>query len=841
MKIIKNCREQFLTPRSGDRGRYAVKKSALRCAVAAAMGLAATAHGQLSLEEVVVTARKQMEVAQDVPIAITALSSAQLDRAAIGNFEEATALTPGFKVNASSFSPLAPNLSLRGSVQNSVNITDDASVGIYSDGVYIARPFGLGVDLVDLADVQVLKGPQGTLFGRNTTAGALLLNSNSPELGQFSGSISGTGGQDLKKVEAVVNVPLGDMFALRVAHLDARRDDYVTNLAQDPDNPLYTQYNNPAATPPQLYTAQKRTTTKIGGYESELTRVKLRFAPTDDFDAVLSHEEYWKDLAGPARETVWLGNGPMPFSRSDDVVSLDFDPRSWTRTRTDILTLTYETDALGELKFIASQREYKTLNESDYDGGALANKNVGRRHGSWGRAGGEQETYELQWTNSFLDERVDFTSGLTYFKEEGSYYDYSYGQDLRSEVNRAAILAAAGTAASPAGGNGAQIDDNAKGIYAQATWHINDVSNLTVGLRYSEDEKSAIVYGTSGQVAIGQLPTWDFDAYFANPTGYYNRTIGQPLSIIDDTERFSSTDWMVSYDYKLTDDIMAYAKVSTGYRAGGFNSRGSNDPNAVPFTFKPEELLEYELGLKADFLDGRLRWNTAIYSNETTDKQFTVVIPNPNPNVPPGTANKNAGQAESRGLETELTWLLHDNWSIAASYAYIDAKITEIEDPATGEKVDKRFIPDQFMVPKHEYTFSLNYDQEFGNFKLSGTAMWHWVDEMSFATSSPDQFHKELELDPAADNIASTVPLGYSLDYYRAMAKSVSTDAHGMLNLNLTVSPLDERFSITLWGKNVLDERAKNFAITNFGTAYQYVSATYTEPRTYGVTVKANF
>ncbi|MET0378715.1 MAG: TonB-dependent receptor [Spongiibacteraceae bacterium] len=811
------------------------KKLALCCAVGtASLGLTSFSYGAVGIEEVVVTARKQMEVVQDVPIAITALTADNFARAAISTFEEATALTPGFKVNASSFSPLAPNLSLRGSVQNSVNITDDASVGIYSDGVYIARPFGLGVDLLDISDLQVLKGPQGTLFGRNTTAGALLINTNNPELGQFSGSISGTGGQDIKGTEVVLNVPLGDMFALRVGHLDSKRDDYVTNLAQDPTDPNYTKYG--------AYVPQKRTTTKIGGWDSELSRVKLRFAPADNIDVVLSHEEYDKELAGPARQQVWMGTpGPVAYDKDGEATSLDFDPRSVASTKTDILTVTYETDAFGELKFIASQRDYKSLNESDYDGGGLANKNVGRRHGSWGRAAGEQETYELQWTDAFFDDAIDMTSGITYFKEEGSYFDYSYGPDLRNQANQAAILAAAGTAAAPAGGNGAQTDDNAIGAYTQATWHITDASNLTLGLRYSEDEKSAKVYGTSSQVAIAQLPTWNFSQYFNNPTGYYNRTIGQPLSIIDETKKFTSTDWLISYDYKITDDILTYVKASTGYRAGGFNSRGSTDPNAVPFTFKPETLIEYELGLKADFLDGKLRWNTAVYWNETEDKQFTVLIPNPLPNVPPGTANKNAGKAQSKGFETEVTYLLTENLSISGSYAYIDAQIKSIEDQATGDDVSSDRIPDQFMVPENEYTLSLNYDQDFSNFKLAGTATYHWVEAMSFATTSPAQFFYELETLPATDVIASTAPLGYSLEYYESMVNAVRTDSYGTLNLNVTASPLDERFSVTLWCKNVLDERAKNFAITNFGTAYQYVSATIIEPRTYGFTVKAHF
>jgi len=811
-----------------------IKKTALCCAIGTlSLGIHSLAHAAVALEEVVVSARKQMEVVQDVPVAITAITADTFERAAIGTFEEATALTPGFKVNASSFSPLAPNLSLRGSVQNSVNITDDASVGIYADGVYIARPFGIGVDLVDIADVQVLKGPQGTLFGRNTTAGALLLNTNNPELQQFSGSIAGTGGGDLRSTEAIFNIPLGDTLAFRLAYQDASRDDYVTNRAQNPTDPLYTQYG--------AYVAQKRTTTKIGGYDSDTLRAKLRWMPVDNLDIVFSHEEFEKELKGPARHTVWLGNNREVAVDDPDEVSLDFDPLSATTTKTEILTVTYETENWGEIKFIGAIRDFTSLNEADYDGGALANRNVNRRHGSWGRAAGEQKSYELQWTSSFLDDRIDLTTGVTYFEEQSSYFDYSYGQDLRSEANRAALLATAGTALAPAGGNGAQTDDDAMGMYAQGIWHISDETNLTLGLRGSRDTKSAKVYGTTSQVAIAQLPNWDFNYYFNNARGYYNRTIGQPLSIIDDSKDFSSTDWLVSIDHKFTDDIMGYAKVSTGYRAGGFNSRGSNDPNAVPFTFEPESLIEYELGVKADFLDGKLRWNTAVYLNETEDKQFTVLIPNPNPNVPPGTANKNAGKAEAKGFETEITYLVHDNWSVSASYAYIDAQIKEIIDQETGENVSADRIPEQFMVPKNEYTIGVNYDQDFGGYTVSGSATYHWVEDMSFSTSSPGQYYYELETRPANDGIAGTVPLGYTQEYYEDLVKSVRTDAYGLLNLSISVSPQDERFSVTLWGKNVLDERARNFAITNFGSAYQYVSSTYTEPRTYGVTVKAKF
>src|SRR5690606_34484176 len=246
-----------------------------------------------------------------------------------------------------------------------------------------------------------------------------------------------------------------------------------------------------------------------------------------------------KELKGPARHTVWLGNNREVAVDDPDEVSLDFDPLSATTTKTEILTVTYETENWGDIKFIGAISDITSLNEADYDGGALANRNVNRRHGSWGRAAGEQESYELQWTSSFLDDRIDLTTGVTYFEEQSSYFDYSYGQDLRSEANRAALLAPPGTALAPAGGHGAQTDDDAMGAYAQGIWHITDETNLTLGLRASRDTKSAKVYGTTSQVAIAQLPNWDFNYYFNNPTGYYNRSIGQPLSIIDDSKDFS--------------------------------------------------------------------------------------------------------------------------------------------------------------------------------------------------------------------------------------------------------------------------------------------------------------
>src|SRR5690606_17180799 len=268
---------------------------------AISMSIATPAVMAAALEEIIVTARKREEAIQDIPVAVTAVTGEMLERSALINFEEASAVTPGFQVRASGNSPQAPYFSIRGSVQNEVIVTSDPSVGIYVDDVYIARPWGVSTDLLDLQSVQVLKGPQGTLFGRNSTAGAVLLQTNDPILEEFSGTVSLTEGTDDSRQKVILNVPLGDKFAFRVAHQNNERDDYVDNLAQNPNNPLYTQYNDTIA-----YAPTKTTNTKIGGYENTMTRAKILFAPIDGLEMVISYEDYEANFRGSLNDTTWL-------------------------------------------------------------------------------------------------------------------------------------------------------------------------------------------------------------------------------------------------------------------------------------------------------------------------------------------------------------------------------------------------------------------------------------------------------------------------------------------------------------------------------------------------------
>jgi outer membrane receptor protein involved in Fe transport len=205
---------------------------------------------------------------------------------------------------------------------------------------------------------------------------------------------------------------------------------------------------------------------------------------------------------------------------------------------------------------------------------------------------------------------------------------------------------------------------------------------------------------------------------------------------------------------------------------------------------------------------------------------MTAILVSPTGGVP-GTSVANAGRARAKGFETEFTYLLADNWSIAGSYAYIDSEVTEKKEG--GVSVPSNELPLPRYIPENQWSLVLNYDQEFSAFKLTGTATYTWIDEILGNDKSVTSLYQD-----SGGNL--------TMEQARSAVDAYASDAYGLLSLNLMVSPLDDRYSVSLWCKNVLDERkisSTNSQIT--GSTYQYVSGRYTEPRMWGVTLTANF
>jgi iron complex outermembrane receptor protein len=775
-----------------------MKKKKLSVAIlAAAVGITGTtvsgvSHAQsVALEEVVVTARKREEFLQEVPVAITAVSGEVMEQSGVFKFEDITKVTPGFTTTASPSNETALALTLRGQVQNDVLITLDPSVGVYLDGLYIARAYGLNADLLDLQTVQLLKGPQGTLFGRNSTGGAMLLQTNDPQLEEFNISGSLTGGGDLTGYKAVVNVPIGETMAFRVAHQSQERDDYIRNVS---------------------------TGSSLGGFETETTRAKFRIAPTDTLDVVLTYDKFGYDSSRMPRNIVWAGVNPINgngraaaagsgawvgvFDENDDKVANTFDASSWSDTETYYGVVNWDSP-IGEVKLTAGHREVKTQVHFDLDGAPAAT------HGSHGRGEMEQDSIEVQLTNSLFNDRLELVVGAMYFEESATSADYTSGSNGPN-----AVIPGIGPFSAVYYG---EQEVESLGLYTQGTFELTDNSHLTLGLRYSKDEKellqkaglsSAGPYDSTK--AMGSMITIDGTPILGSQClndGVIATGCARNLDTDDD-----AISWTIGYDYTFTPGIMGYVKASEGYRSGGFNIRTAG---GVERPFKPEFTLEYEIGVKADLFDNRVRWNTAIYHSTTDDKQVSSII-----SAAGGQATTvvvNAAETIVDGIETELAVQLTESLTLQATYAYTDADYDSYKDESGNEVYP---TPRMWYVPMHEYSVGLNWTQDFAIGNLSFNALYHWIDEMN-----------------STDEAAFPAGVPAPSDFIKAS----KTDDYGTLNLRLTwVSP-DERFNVSVWGNNVLDERARTQSLVLLASDYNYVSAQYNDPAIYGVTVGAKF
>ena len=348
------------------------------------------------LEEIVVTARRVQENLQDVPVAVTAISGEQLTQRNAVQISDIARLTPGFVIKPSSSTATAVNLQLRGQYQNELLATVDPSVGTYVDGYYWARAYGLNSDLLDVQSVQVLRGPQGTLFGRNTTGGALLIHTNNPSLSTYSAMVSGTYGRfDERSMTEVVNVPLvEDKLAVRLAGMFFKRGGYLDSVPYT-FNGRTLPRQSPVANGPfsaGAATAIGGVGRKLGNRDNVAVRGKLLFTPTGNFSVLLSGEVYryaaygqsWRagvvDPTSPAniQAGLELGSGLatasavgqtfwreyIPFAQAGDQVAHNEDNYSFAKTKTFTMTGTLQLP-IGELKYVGGLRKVESFANID--------------------------------------------------------------------------------------------------------------------------------------------------------------------------------------------------------------------------------------------------------------------------------------------------------------------------------------------------------------------------------------------------------------------------------------------------------------------------------------------
>jgi iron complex outermembrane recepter protein len=761
----------------------------------------ADAVEQSSKEIVVVGVTKQASRVQETPISITAFSGSDLINQGVLITKEIAAFTPGFSVRDAGNNPTAFILTMRGQVQNDTIATLDPSVGVYMDEFYIARAYGLNANLLDLESAQILKGPQGTLFGRNTSAGAILFTTADPKFNEVSGRVETMYGRfNEHQLTGIVNIG-GDKVAVRGALFYANRDGYQTDVI---------------------------TGQKWGDYRTINGRLKLAYRPTDNLTIQLSGEQWDSKIAGRVNQNLYFnlgGTGFDPaaadralFAGNPDRVAVT-DPLAVPGTpaegpNTNTFTETYTAKFIlatdfGEVRLINGFRRVKSNSLLDLDGGSSPQFYM------WTEAINDlkQWSSELQITGAAFDDKLSFALGGIYFGESG--FDTSLTNAPNPPPGPSPIWTQFR----------GDIDNTSVGLYAQGSYALTDRLNFTAGLRWTHDRK-----GVTVQTAVRPLRAAPVACL---PLAFTGDNNGDGVFTLDDCDRSRSDSWSnlsytVGLDFKVSDDVMVYVKQSTGFRAGAQQLRSLTLADTAPA--EPELVSEQEIGIKTQFWDRRITFNLAGYHQDIKDAQRSVIL---NVGGVSQTVLENAS-IENWGFEADFNVRLLDGFDVFGSYAYTKPKYTEYNGfVVVGgvltpfDKSDYRFN----SVINDQFTVGANYAGDLNFARLNINASYAWQGQMFQVPEPLSVLTTPTALGgnglPNATEGAAVIEAG-------------RTPSFGITNARLALTfGENDNYEIALWGRNIFDVRAKQYVLYLGG--FNYIAAAWNDPATYGIAATVRF
>ncbi len=630
--------------------------STLLVAIPATPALAqVAADDEIGIKDIVVTAQKREENLQDTPISIVALGSDALERKGVNSLSDLfTGSIPSVRIAPFVGRPSAVSIGMRGLVPvDATQVTRDPTVGIYVDGVYLGRVSGLGMELSDVERIEVLRGPQGTLFGRNTLGGAISVVTKKPT-GELGVDLqAGIGNYRARTFATHINLPKVQGLSFKIDGVFKGRGGLVKNpLASSNDYSEIEKYGF-----------------KITGLWEPTENLSVTYAFDVSRDNSTSNYQQITatDQSLAARPTfIAIDTGPVRTARIG--VPVLENPQ-----RTDGHAVTAEWDVSDALT-IRSISAWRKLDSTqwDQDAGGLTTWGANRRFGrlSFARVNQKQFSQELQFVGNLGD--LKYVLGGYYFKEKGRDTATVFSAGTLNATNSGVNLfptptADAGTRVPD---RAATADIKSKALFGQFTWSPSAVKGLhiTAGARYTDDHKDGLLNFIAG----------------ANPN----------LTFVFDSSR---VDPMATIAFDFSNDITAYAKWSRAYRAGGANTRSS-----ILRPFGEEELTAWEAGLKADLLNRRVRINIAAYTSRLSDQQVDFI----NPAFISNTETVNAPEKRRiKGAEVDLTIVPVRGLVLSANYVYTDAPPTPVVNFFTRnvEQVRSAF------TPEHAATFAFDY------------------------------------------------------------------------------------------------------------------------------------
>jgi iron complex outermembrane recepter protein len=742
------------------------------------------------IEEIIVTAQRREESIQDVPLSVQAFSGETLVEAGVNSVLDLPRLAPNF--NAMRGTQTANvRLSIRG-VGASSNSAIDPSIGTFIDGVYVPRPGSLFGALNDIASAEVLRGPQGTLFGRNSTVGAVLLRSASPQ-DEFAGSAELTyGNYHEQKFVGMLNAPVGDRFALRFAGLTDSRDGYAHNRYDNKD---------------------------FASSESDAFRVGAKWDLTDDVTWTLKYD--WSRMGGDgkaeleimpetltaasrARLGLIMGGNPPDLDdafdrKSNQRITGDVDDKQWGV----VSDLSWELAGGHTVRFLSGYRDWSNKQlESDV---LFMPADFLARTGRYESTSQSHELQLISPTDDLWNGRLDYVAGLYYFQE-----DYFIGEQFGLGAQFCGLVPLAqrpACAASANKANATALDFNQDAenfaAYAQSDIGLTDTVDLVLGARWTKDDKTGtFVQGVN------------------NPFGALLRAPEDTALELGD-DQFT---YRVGLNWKPNDDLLVFGSYSTGYKSGGFNSGGGNAALGQRRLFDKETTDNYEAGAKWTLAEGRAHVNGTVFLMDLGDFQdrgfdgqsFNVV---------------NAGSVENKGIELDADWTPVDGITVNAAVGYLDSKFKEypnatclpypsqVNPACTQDLADERPV----FAPELQASTGLQFQGDLGT---SG---------MAYMLRTDASYMDDVNVNQINDNNPQGVQEAFTLVSARA---SLYFGA-------------EQQFALTFWSDNLTDE---NYCTATVAQPFDnllglrdpvsggtVMRCQVNVPRTYGLTFKASF
>ena len=610
------------------------------------------------LEEITVTARKVEERLQETPLSVSAFTGADLAIRSITSLDQVSQITPNMSFFASAISGKNSGQAyIRGVGQFDYILSTDPGVGVYVDGVYLARSLGSILDLVDIERVEILRGPQGTLYGKNTVGGAIDVITRKPTQEQEGYAEVKVGSYDRFDVRASLSGPIvKDVLSAKLAVSGRNADGFG-------HRPL--------------------TGERPGDEDSKAVRAVLNWTPTDRLSVLLTGDytrvdeqfsHHHTEAINTAAPLVGLHNALLPpyderYITSDPFVDLSTDrnfndQKIWGVSG----TITWQGEGLT-VKSITAYRDMDVAFGTDPDGSPEIIIDEEDHNEQ------DQLSQELQLSGLAFDERLNWVAGLYYLHEDGhATFDIRVHSDLfpALEALPGAFIPLAPVPCPPppgvplpcVGGAGNPLNmifdldqfntleqtTKSKSVYAQGSWDFSGKLRGTYGIRYTDEKKNF------------------FTSSYITRSGFFL------LAPTTDRDSWNDVSHRFGLDYQWTEDLMTYISAAKGFKSGGFNGR-ARAVNEVQ-SFEPEEMWSYEAGFKSEWADHRLRLNGAVFYNDYTDLQFTLSsVVNGLQSIVVG----NAAEAEVKGFELELQALPVERLNLVASVGYLDSKYTKVD------------------------------------------------------------------------------------------------------------------------------------------------------------------